>query len=150
MIVLVVAQKAYVLNATLGVLHLERRLWMLWTSDIHVSDDYTIVQCKILNGLEARRRRRFETSRNISDVLKRWNCDFMLVPLLRGTRPPTRFFVHKVKEKSSIVERVLRLSEYHNRLNRVGVNLPDEIVMVLHSHCHQAIRASWWTITYQG
>ena len=70
-IVLVAAQKAYVLNAPLGVLHLERRLWMLRTSDIHVSDDYTIVQCKILNGLEARRRRRFEMSRNISDVLKR-------------------------------------------------------------------------------
>ena len=55
----------------------------------------------------------------------------MLVPLLRGTRPPTRFFDHKVKEKSSIVEHVLRLSEYDNRLNQVGVNLPDEIVMVL-------------------
>ena len=55
----------------------------------------------------------------------------MLVPLLRGTRPPTRFFVHKVKEKSSIVERVLRLSEYDNHLNQVGANLPDEIVMVL-------------------
>ena len=55
----------------------------------------------------------------------------MLVPLLRGMRPPTRFFVHKVKEKSSIVERVLRLSEYDNCLNQVGVNLPDEIVMVL-------------------
>ena len=48
----------------------------------------------------------------------------------------------KLREKSSIIEHVLRLSEYYNRLNRVGVNLPDEIVMVLHSHCHHAIRAS--------
>ena len=55
----------------------------------------------------------------------------MLVPLLRGTRPPTRFFVHKVKEKGSIVEHVLRLSEYDNHLNQVGANLPDEIVMAL-------------------
>ena len=45
-------------------------------------------------------------------------------------------------EKSSIVELVLRLSGYNNRLNRVGVNLPDEIVMFLQSHCHQAARAS--------
>ena len=66
----------------------------------------------------------------------------MLVPLLRGMRPPTRFFVHEVKEKISIVERVLRLSEYDNRLNQVGVDLPDKIVMVLQSHCHQAVRAS--------
>ena len=35
-IVLIAAQKAYVLNALLGVLNLERRLWMLRTSDIHV------------------------------------------------------------------------------------------------------------------
>ena len=59
-IVLVAAQKAYVLNAPLGVLHLERRLWMLRTSDIHVFYDYVIVRCTILSGLEARRRRRFE------------------------------------------------------------------------------------------
>ena len=35
-IVLIAAQKAYVLNAPLGVLNLERRLWMLRTSDIHI------------------------------------------------------------------------------------------------------------------
>ena len=35
-IVLIAAQKAYVLNAPLSVLNLERRLWMLRTSEIHV------------------------------------------------------------------------------------------------------------------
>ena len=35
-IILIAAQKAYVLNAPLGVLNLKRRLWMLRTSDIHV------------------------------------------------------------------------------------------------------------------
>ena len=39
-------------------------------------------------------------------------------------------------EKLKIVEHLLRLSEYNNRLNQVGVNLPDEIVMVLQSHYH--------------
>ena len=52
------------------------------------------------------------------------------------------FLSLQTKEKSSIVELVLRLSEYNNRLNRVGVDLPDEIVMFLQSHCHQAARAS--------
>ena len=52
------------------------------------------------------------------------------------------FLSLQTKEKSSIVELVLRLSEYNNRLNRVGVDLPDEIVMVLRSHYHQAARAS--------
>ena len=59
-----------------------------------------------------------------------------------GMRPPIRFFVYKVREKSSIVELVHRLSECNNHLNRVGVDLPDEIVMVLERHCHQATRAS--------
>ena len=53
-----------------------------------------------------------------------------------------KYFAYKMEENSSTSEHVLRLSEYYNHLNRVGVNLPDEIVMVLHSHCHQAIRAS--------
>ena len=48
----------------------------------------------------------------------------------------------QTKEKSSIVELVLRLSEYNNHLNRVGVDLPDKTVMVLQRHCHQAVRAS--------
>ena len=64
------------------------------------------------------------------------------MPTSKGIRPPTIFLACKLREKSSIVELVLRLSECHNRLNRVGVNLPDEIVIVLHSHCHQASRAS--------
>ena len=48
----------------------------------------------------------------------------------------------QTKEKSSIVELVLKLSKYNNHLNRVGVDLPDEIVMFLRSHYHQAARAS--------
>ena len=61
---------------------------------------------------------------------------------VRGIRPPTSFLAYKLREKSSIVELVLRLSGYNNHLNRVGVNLPDEIVMFLQSHCHQGTRAS--------
>ena len=71
-----------------------------------------------------------------------WNWDFRLVPTSRGMRPSTSFLAYKLREKSSIVEHVLRLSEYCNSLNRVGVNILDEIVMVFQSHCHQATRAS--------
>ena len=52
------------------------------------------------------------------------------------------FLSLQTKEKSSIVELVLRLSEYNNHLNRVGVDLPDKTVMVLQSHYHQVVRAS--------
>ena len=52
------------------------------------------------------------------------------------------FLSLQTKEKSSIVELVLRLSEYNNHFNRVGVDLPDEIVILLRSHYPQAARAS--------
>ena len=64
------------------------------------------------------------------------------MPTSRGMRPPTSFLAYKLREKISIVELVLKLSGYNNHLNRVGVDLPDEIVMVLRSHYHQAARAS--------
>ena len=60
----------------------------------------------------------------------------------RGIRPLTIFLACKLREKSSNVEHVLRLSEYYNHLNQVGVDLPDEIVMFLQNHCHQDARAS--------
>ena len=39
------------------------------------------------------------------------------------------FFIVKMEENSSTSEHVLRLSGYYNRLNQVGVNLPDKIVI---------------------
>ena len=38
-------------------------------------------------------------------------------------------FAYKTEENSSANEHVLRMSEYYNRLNQVGVNLPDKIVI---------------------
>ena len=118
--------------------HLTYTFWWLHDSSV------------MLNSLELRHRRRFWNVAEHMRCSKGWNWGFRLVPTSRGMRPLTSFLAYKLREKSSIVEHVLRLFEYYNRLNRVGVNLLDEIVMVLHSLYHQAIRASWWTITYQG
>ena len=101
-------------------------------------------------GLELRRQRRFWNVAEHMRCSKDWNWDFRLVPTSRGMRPLTSFLSLQTKEKSSTVEHVLRLPEYYNHLNRVGVNLPYDIVIVLQSHCHQATRTSWWTITYHG
>ena len=37
--------------------------------------------------------------------------------------------IAKMEENRSTSEHVLRLSEYYNRLNQVGVNLPDDSVI---------------------
>ena len=115
--------------------HLTYTFWWLHDSTV------------MLNGLELRHQRHFWNVAEHMRCSKSWNWDFRLVPTSRGMRPPTSFPAYKLREKISIVELVLRLSGYNNHLNRVGVDLPDEIVMFLQRHCHQATRASWWTIT---
>ena len=40
-----------------------------------------------------------------------------------------KYFAYKMEENSSTSEHVLRMSEYYNRLNQVGVNLLDKIVI---------------------
>ena len=40
-----------------------------------------------------------------------------------------KYLAYKMEENSSASEHVLRMSGYYNRLNQVGVNLPDKIVI---------------------
>ena len=40
-----------------------------------------------------------------------------------------KFFAYKMEENSSASEHALRMSGCYNRLNQVGVNLPDKIVI---------------------
>ena len=40
-----------------------------------------------------------------------------------------KFFSYKMEDNRSTSKHVLRLSGYFNRLNQVGVNLPDKIVI---------------------
>ena len=40
-----------------------------------------------------------------------------------------KYFTYKMEENSPASEHVLRLSGYYNRLNQVGFNLPDKIVI---------------------
>ena len=39
------------------------------------------------------------------------------------------YFAYKMEENSSASEHVLRMSRYYNRLDHVGVNLPDKKVI---------------------
>ena len=51
------------------------------------------------------------------------------MPVLRGMRPLTKYFAYKMEENSSTSEHMLRMSGYNNRLNQVGLNLPDKIAI---------------------
>ena len=124
----VAAQKAYVLDAPLRA-PLPPALFVdvvnIWQA---LYDVYLIVQCVMHYGLELR----LQNVLNVTEHMrcsKSWNWDFRFEPMLKGMRPPTRFFAGRMKENSSIVEHVLRLFGCYNHLNWVGVNLPDKIVI---------------------
>ena len=40
-----------------------------------------------------------------------------------------KYIAYRMEENSSASEHVLRMSRHYNRLNQVGVNLPDKIVI---------------------
>ena len=40
-----------------------------------------------------------------------------------------KYFAYRMEENSSASEHMLRMSGYYNRLNQVGVNLPEKIVI---------------------
>ena len=47
----------------------------------------------------------------------------------RGMKTSDKYFAYKMEENGSTSEHVLRMSRYYNRLNQVGVNLPDKMVI---------------------
>ena len=95
----------------------------------------------MLYGLEPGLQKRFLKRHRAYEMFQELKFVFQTHSRVERYETFDKYFAYKM-EKSSIVEHVLRLSEYYNHLNRVGVNLPDEIVMFLRSHCHQATRAS--------
>ena len=48
-----------------------------------------------------------------------------------------------MEENSSTSKHVLRLSEYYNYLNQVGVNLPDKIVIETKYYAHAPRGIDW-------
>ena len=66
----------------------------------------------MLYGLEPELQKCFETPWSIRDFPR-----------------ADKYFTYKMEENSSTSEHVLRMSNYYNRLNQVGVNLLDKIVI---------------------
>ena len=54
---------------------------------------------------------------------------FQTHALVKRYETSNKYFAYKMEENSSASEHVLRMSEYYNHLNQVGVNLPDKIVI---------------------
>ena len=82
----------------------------------------------MLNGLESGLQRRFERHGPYEMFLE-LKLIFQANTRVERYEVSNKFYSEKMEENRSTSEHVLRLSGYYNRLNQVGVNLPDKIVI---------------------
>ena len=82
----------------------------------------------MLYGLEPGLQKRFECHRAY-EMFQELKLVFQTHARDKRYETSDKYFAYKMKENRSISEHVLRLSEYYNHLNQVGVNLPDKIVI---------------------
>ena len=81
----------------------------------------------MLNGLESGLQRRFERH-GPYEMFQELKLIFQANTRVERYEVSNKFY-SEMEENSSSSEHVLRLSGYYNRLNQVGVNLPDKIVI---------------------
>ena len=87
--ILIAAQKNYVLNAPLGdrpIAGADADVMNVWLAQY---DDYLIVLCTMLYGLEPGLQKRFWNVTEHMICSMRWNWYFRLMPVSRGMRPLT-------------------------------------------------------------
>ena len=82
----------------------------------------------MLYGLESGRQSRFERH-GAYEMFQELELVFQTHARVKRYETSDKYFAYKMEENSSTSEHVLRMFEYYNRLNQVGVNLPDKIVI---------------------
>ena len=127
-IILTDVQKAYVLDAPLGAPPLPETpadIVNVWQTH---ADGHSIVQCAILYGLESRLQKHFE--RHVAyELIEELKMVFQTHARVERYDASDRFFCYKMEENSSVSEHILKMSGYADRLNQLGIKIPDELVI---------------------
>ena len=113
-IILIAAQKNYVLDGPLGEKPPPTNVDALnvWQTR---SDDYSIVQCAMLYGLESGLQRRFE-HHGPYEMFQELKLIFQANARVEIYEVSNKFYCCKMEENSSVSEHILRMSGYHNHL----------------------------------
>ena len=82
----------------------------------------------MLYGLESGLQKRFERH-GTYEMFQELKLVFQAHARVERYETSDKYFAYKMEENSSASEHVLRMSGYFNRLNQVGVNLPDKRVI---------------------
>ena len=127
-IILIVARKNYVLKAPLGARPAAGAtpdVMNVWQSK---ADDYLIVQCAMLYGLESGLQRRFERH-GPYEMLQELKLIFQENSQVERYEVSNKFYSCKMGENSYVSEHILRMSGYHNHLTQLRVDLPVDYVI---------------------
>ena len=127
-IILIAAQKNYVLEAPLGVPPAPATADIVnaWQPRV---DDYSIVQCAMLYGLlESGLQRRFERHGEY-EMFQELKLIFQANARIERYEVSNKFYSCKMEENSSVSEHILRMSGYNNHLIQLGVNLLDDSII---------------------
>src|SRR6266496_1277300 len=127
-IILIAAQKNYVMEALLSAkpaAGATADVMNVWQSK---ADDYSIVQCAMLYGLELGLQRRFERH-GAYEMLRELKLIFQENARVERYEVSNKFYSCKMEENSSVSGHILRMSGYHNHLTQLRVNLPDDSII---------------------
>ena len=127
-IILIDAQQNYIMDAPLGA-----RLAADATDDVknvwqRKANDYSIVQCAMLYGLESGLQRRFERH-GAYEMVQELKLIFQANAWVERYEVSNKFYSCKMEENSSISEHILKMSGSHNQLTQLGIKLPDKCVI---------------------
>ena len=92
------------------------------------SDDYSIVQCAMLYGLELGLQKRFECH-EAYEMFQELKLIFQANAWVERYEVSNKFFSCKMKENSSISEHILKMSWHYNHLTQLGVDLLVDCVI---------------------
>src|SRR6266496_1855775 len=126
--ILIAAQKNCVLDAPLGARPAAGANADVVNVRQTKSDDYSIVQCAMLYGLESGLQRRFERH-GAYEMFQELKLIFQENARIERYEVSNKFYSCKMEENSSISEHILRMSGYHNHLTQLGVTLPNDSVI---------------------
>src|SRR5215216_1468823 len=121
-IILIAAQKNYVLEAPLSAkpaAGAAADVMNVWQSK---ADDYSIVQCAMLYGLESGLQRRFERH-GAYEMFQELKLIFQENARVERYEVSNKFYHCKMEEYSSVSEHILKMSGYYNHLTQLGVEL---------------------------
>src|SRR3990170_678863 len=127
-IILIAAQKNYVLEAPLGdrpAAGAEADVLNVWQAR---SDDYSIVQCAMLYGLEPGLQRRFERH-GAYEMFQELKLIFQANARVERYEVSNKFYSCKMEENSFVSENILKMSGYYDHLTQLGVDLPVDCVI---------------------